>query len=257
MPEWNPSVYLEFARERTQPSIDLVRRIELEAPKLIVDLGCGPGNSTAVLRQRWPKASIVGVDSSIEMIRTAEGSFPEFDWVVGDAATWKPSEPQDLIYSNAMLQWLPDHAGVCRHLYGQLAPGGALAVQVPAHYDSALHSEILEVSRDPAWDSRMRGARSRLTNEPPALYYGTLAALGARVDLWETTYYHVVAGPEAVVQWFRGTGMRPFLEALSSADERVQFEAALLERYTARYPRQADGRVLFLFKRLFFIAYHG
>ncbi|HLJ44517.1 MAG TPA: methyltransferase domain-containing protein [Bryobacteraceae bacterium] len=255
MPVWDSAVYLKFASERGQPSLDLISRINLRHPRTIIDLGCGPGNSTQALRERWPDASIAGIDSSPQMIETAKRSFPEQSWVIGDAATWKPDVPVDLVFSNAMLQWVPQHEAVCRHWLAQVAPGGAFAVQVPAHYDSALHREILAVSKDPAWNDRMSGARSALTNHPPPFYYDVLQPLASRLDLWETTYYHVVAGPEAVIEWFRGTGLRPYLEALASEKERLRFEDLLLERYTITYPRQPDGRVLFPFRRLFFVAY--
>jgi trans-aconitate 2-methyltransferase len=255
VPQWDAEVYLKFANERTQPSLDLIQRIRLTDPDRIVDLGCGPGNSTEALRGRWPGATVVGLDSSPQMIQTAQQKYPAGAWVAGDAASWRADEPFDLVFSNAMLQWLPNHAKVCRHLFDQVSPGGALAVQLPAHYNSPLHSEIIEVSEDPAWDGRMNGARTALTREPPALYYDTLQPAASHVDLWETTYYHVVEGPEAVIEWFRGTGLRPFLEALSSDEERLRFERMLLARYTVSYPRRPSGKVLFPFRRLFFVAY--
>ena len=255
MPKWDADQYLKFAGERTQPVFDLIHRIRLENPRRIADLGCGPGNSTEALRQRWPEAAITGVDNSAEMIAKARHSQPDGNWVVADAATWRPDEPFDLIFSNAMLHWLPRHEDVCRHLLGLLAPGGALAVQAPAHYNSPLHREILEVSRDPAWNERMEKARNALTHHPPEFYYDLLAPLTARLDLWETIYQHVLAGPEGVLEWFRGTGLRPFLEARASAEERGRFEAMLLERYGTSYRRRANGLVLFPFRRLFFAAY--
>jgi trans-aconitate 2-methyltransferase len=255
MPQWDAQVYLKFANERTQPSLDLIQRIKLEAPQRIIDLGCGPGNSTQALCRRWPRATVVGLDNSPQMIETAKQTYPHGVWEVGDAVSWTAGEPFDLVFSNAMLQWLPDHARVCRHLFDQVATGGALAVQLPYHYDSALHREIIEVSRDAAWNRRMHSARTALTREPPSLYYDTLQSLASHVDLWETTYHHVVDGPEAVLEWFRGTGLRPFLEVLTSDGERQRFEAMLLERYTASYPRRPNGKVLFPFRRLFFIAY--
>ncbi len=255
MPQWDAEQYLKFAGERTQPVFDLVHRIRLENPRRIVDLGCGPGNSTAVLRARWPGAFLMGVDSSPEMIRKAREAHPEGQWLVGDAATWQDEAPFDLVFSNAMLHWLPDHETVCPHLLSLLAPGGALAIQVSAHYDSPLHREILEVSRDAEWNQRMEPARRALTNHPPAFYYDLLAPLTARLDLWETTYYHILAGPEGVLEWFRGTGLRPFLEALAAPEERRRFEQMLLERYTQTYLRRANGLVLFPFRRLFFVAY--
>jgi trans-aconitate 2-methyltransferase len=255
MPQWDADQYLKFASERTQPVFDLLHRIRLEKPRRIADLGCGPGNSTAVLRNRWPEAFLVGVDSSPEMIQKARETFPEGAWVVGDAAVWGDQEQFDLVFSNAMLHWVTNHETVCRHLLELLAPGGALAIQVPAHYDSPLHREIMEVSRDVAWNGRMEGARHALTNHAPEFYYDLLGPLVSRLDVWETTYYHVLAGPEGVVEWFRGTGLRPFLEVLKSDEERHRFERMLLERYTKTYPRRANGVILFPFRRLFWVAY--
>ena len=254
MPQWDAGTYLKFANERTQPSIDLVQRINIQNPKRIIDLGCGPGNSTEALRRRWPDAAITGLDNSQRMIDAAREACPDGDWVVGDAGSWQAAVPFDLVFSNAMLHWLPNHAEVCTHLLRQVAPAGALAVQLPAHYDSPLHREIFEVSRDPAWNDRMQNARTAVTCEHPSFYYDTFGPMTSHLDLWETTYYHTVAGPEAVIEWFRGTGLRPFLEALS-ADERPRFEQLLLERYERTYPRRTSGQVLFPFRRLFFVAY--
>jgi len=255
MPQWDAEQYLKFAGKRTQPVYDLLHRIRLQSPRRIVDLGCGPGTSTEVLRHRWPDAYLVGVDSSPEMIRKARQSFPESIWVEGDAATWQDGEPFDLVFSNAMLHWVPHHAGVCRHLLGLLNPGGAVAVQVPAHYDSPLHREIVEVSRDPQWSERLKSARRALTNEPPGFYYDLLTPLVAHLELWETTYYHVMAGPEAIVEWFRGSGLRPYLQALESEKDQRRFEQLLLKRYAESYQRRASGNVLFPFRRLFWVAY--
>lgn len=255
MPQWDADVYLRFENERTQPSIDLIRRIQLSDPRRIIDLGCGPGNSTQALRERWATASIVGLDNSAEMIEKAKRSYPQGTWILGDAGSWKAEQPFDLVFSNALLHWLPNHAELCRHLLDQVAEGGALAAQVPAHYDSPLHREILAVSKDPAWNDRLEAARAAITREPPALYYDALQCVAQRLDLWETIYYHVVAGPESVLEWFRGTGLRPFLEALASDEERAHFEQMLLDRYAATYPRRASGKVLFPFRRLFFVAY--
>lgn len=255
MPKWDADQYLKFAGERTQPVYDLLHRVRLSHPRRIVDMGCGPGNSTEVLWDRWPEASLVGVDSSPDMIRKAREKFPERTWTQGDAATWRAAGSLDLIFSNAMLHWVPDHAAVCRHLLSLLAPGGALAVQVPAHYDSPLHREIVDVSREPRWRTRLEGARQALTNQPPGFYYDLLTPLAAGLDLWETTYYHVLPGPEGVIEWFRGSGLRPYLEALASDEERRAFEAMLLERYSTTYQRRANGNILFPFRRMFWVAY--
>jgi trans-aconitate 2-methyltransferase len=232
-----------------------LHRIRLENPRRIIDLGCGPGNSTAELRRHWPASSIVGLDSSREMIDKARQAFPDGVWKVGDAAQWQADQPFDLVFSNALLHWVPDHTRVCPHLVRQVAPGGALAAQVPAHYDSPLHREILEVSRDPAWCDRLAGARHALTKESPAFYYDLLEGQASLIDVWETIYYHVLSGPAAVLEWFRGTGLRPFLEALDSDEERRRFESLLLDRYAVAYPRRAGGNILFPFRRLFFVAY--
>lgn len=253
--QWNADLYLQFANERTQPVHDLVNRIQLTNPRRIMDLGCGPGNSTAVLRRRWPESQVAGLDHSEEMIAKARESYPSGVWQQGDAATWVPEEPFDLVFSNAMLQWIPQHEMVCPHLLNQVAEKGALAVQVPAHYDSPLHREIVDVSRDPVWTSRMEGARRTLTNHSPAFYYDLLAPLASRLDVWETTYYHVLPGPESVLEWFRATGLRPFLDALESSEEKRRFEAILLERYALTYPRRPNHSILFPFRRLFFVAY--
>jgi trans-aconitate 2-methyltransferase len=191
------------------------------------------------------------------MIAAARQAYPSAAWEVADAATWNASEPCDVVFANALLQWIPDHARLCRHLIEQVAPGGALAVQVPAaaHYESPVHREIRNVSREPAWRDRLEAARAMFTHAPAAFYYDALQPWASRIDLWETTYYHVVAGPEALLDWYRGTGLRPFLEALAGDAERRDFERKVLDRYTAAYPRQAGGGVLFLFARLFFVAY--
>jgi trans-aconitate 2-methyltransferase len=255
MPKWDAEQYLKFGDERTQPVRDLVSRIQLAMPLRIIDLGCGPGNSTEELRKRWPAAIVTGLDSSAEMVERARQAFPEGSWLSGDAATWVASEPYDLVFSNAMLHWVKNHEAVCPRLLEQVAEGGALAFQVPAHYDSPLHREILEVSRDAEWTERMTGPRAALTNHPPEFYYDLLEGRSSRLDIWETTYYHVLAGPDSVLEWFRGSGLRPFLEALNGAGERERFESLLAARYEKTYPRRADGKILFPFRRLFLIAY--
>jgi trans-aconitate 2-methyltransferase len=252
---WDAGLYLKFASERTQPSLDLIGLIQIENPQRIIDIGCGPGNSTEPLWQRWPEAVVVGLDRSPEMIAAARNKYPERTWLLGDVQSWKADEPFDLIFSNATLQWVPDHETVCLRIFEHVAEGGAFAVQMPAHYESPLHGEIVEVSRDPAWNDRMEGARNALTKHPASFYYDLLGAVASRMDVWETIYYHVVAGPEAVLDWFRGTGFRPYLAALHSDEERQRFEGLLLDRYKRSYPPQPGGKVLFPFRRLFFIAY--
>lgn len=247
---------MRFSHERTRPSVDLAARIAVSEPRRIVDLGCGPGNSTAVLRRRWPQAEILGLDNSEGMIAAARESYPAEKWVLADAATWSADAPYDIVFSNAALQWLPNHAVLLPHLISQTVPGGALAVQMPAYFNSPLHQEILAAANDPRWRHLMDRARRALTRESPAFYYNVLQPLSSRLEIWETEYYHVLAGPAEIVEWFRGTGLRPYLAALEDEVQRLSFEEILAGRYAARYPRQNDGRILFPFRRLFIIAYH-
>jgi trans-aconitate 2-methyltransferase len=255
MSSWDAELYLRFSNERTQPSVDLTARIEIHAPERIIDLGCGPGNSTAVLRRRWPKARITGLDSSPDMIAASSETYPDNEWLVGDIASWAAEAPFDLVFSNAALQWVPGHADLIPRLFAQVAAGGALAVQIPSHSNSPLHREILETANDPSWRHLMGPALNAITREPPSFYYNLLRPLAARLEMWETEYYHVVDGPESIVEWFRGTGLRPFLAVLENERQRQRFEELLLERYTLAYRPQKDGRILFPFPRLFIIAY--
>lgn len=255
MPSWDADLYLKFAAERTQPSRDLVARINLQNPQRLIDLGCGPGNSTAVLAARWPQAQILGFDNSPEMIAAAQKSYPRQTWLLGDVATWQADSPFDLVFSNAVLHWLPNHRQLLPHLLAQVKPGGALAVQMPAHYRSPLHQVIQQAAQDPVWGGRLIPLQNAQTRESPAFYYEVLHGLASHLDLWETEYIHILESPQAIVDWFRGTGLRPYLDALSSDEEKQRFEAQVLAGYTQAYPRQTDGRVLFPFRRLFFIAY--
>jgi trans-aconitate 2-methyltransferase len=255
MNDWEPDLYLKFATERTQPTIDLVSRINLAEPERIIDVGCGPGNSTRVLRNRWPHAEIIGLDKSPEMIRAARTAFPGENWILADATTWKDVKPFDIVFSNAVFQWIPDHSHLINHWMSQVSRNGIMAFQVPAHYDSPVHQVILEVSRDPKWNKKMEAARNALTKEKPGFYYDLLRTIPSRIDIWETIYYHIVEGPNSIVEWFRGTGLRPYLDVLTKVEERHEFETMIKHGYTQKYPPQKDGKVLFPFKRLFVIAY--
>lgn len=255
MPTWDPNLYLQFVNERTRPALDLITHVNAVRPTRIIDLGCGPGNSTALLRQRWPEANITGLDNSEEMIAAAARAYPTEKWVLGDAASWTADCPLDVIFSNAALQWLPDHAVLFPHLLAQLTPTGVLAVQMPSHYESALHQVVLEVADAVSWRHRMESSRVALSKEPPSIYYDILQPLTSHVDMWETEYFHIVNGPQAIVDWFRGTGLRPFLEALETEEQKQDFEQRVLDGYAQAYPPQKDGRVLFPFRRLFIVAY--
>jgi len=257
MPTWDAELYLKFSSERTRPSVDLAARVAIPDPGRIIDLGCGPGNSTTVLGQRWPKAHITGLDNSSDMIAAASRSYPQYEWIVGDISAWSAGIAFDVVFSNAALQWVPGHVSLIPHLFAQVAPGGALAVQIPSHFNSCLHQEILETADDPSWRHLMRPALNAMTKEPPSLYYNLLRPLAEQLDMWETEYYHVVDSPQSIIEWFRGTSLRPYLAALEDEAQRQRFEEMLLERYTRAYLPQNDGRILFLFRRLFIIAYRA
>jgi len=255
MSAWDPQKYLQFAAERTRPAVELAARVAVDRPKHVIDLGCGPGNSTAVLRARWPAAQITGLDRDEAMLVTARQADSTVRWLAGDAARWHGDGEFDVVFSNAMLQWLPDQPAVLLRWLHAVRPGGALAVQLPNHRRSAVHRCMLEVADDPRWRDRMAAATRAVETHAADFYYDALCRSARCIDAWETEYQHVVAGPESVLEWIRGTGLRPFLTALPDEMSRRQFERALTARLAVAYPRRADGRVLFAFRRVFVIAY--
>ncbi len=257
---WDPGQYLKFRDERTRPSIDLAARLDLAAPATILDVGCGPGNSTEVLHERWPSARITGLDSSPEMIARAGAAHDWGEWVCADAARFAeggPRERWDLVFSNATLQWIPDHERLVPRLFGLVERGGALAVQVPANFGSPLHQALVRTADDPRWRRFTAGCASRLVYHGPSFYYGLLCGPAERLEVWETSYHHALADHRALVEWYKGTGMRPCLERLPDDASRRGFEDAVLEGCRAAYPPQPDGRIIYPFPRLFFIAYAG
>lgn len=262
MPTWNSEQYLRFAAERTQPARDLAARVTLSAPQQIVDLGCGPGNSTAVVAERWPDAAITGVDSSPSMLATARREHPRWGWQEADIAQWcvataaRPAaERPNLVFSNAALQWVPRHAEVVDPLFDAVAPAGALAFQIPYTGEVSHQRRMRELAASPAWRGRFTSPPAAWAVEPLEFYYDALAPRATRVDLWITDYIHVLSGPEAIVEWYRGTGLRPYLEALPDDSARSAFLADYLAAITPDHPRRADGHVLMPFRRLFVIAY--
>jgi trans-aconitate 2-methyltransferase len=252
---WDAELYMRFGDQRTRPAIDLADRIDVAAPRRIIDLGCGPGNSVQVLAERFPTARITGLDSSEKMIAKAREDFPQGEWLLGSIEGWHAEEPYDLVFSNAALQWIPNHEALVRRLFAQVAEGGALAFQIPRHVDSPLRRAILEISRDAEWTERMDDARGALTMESPAYYYDALAETASSLDIWQTEYDHVMDDAQAIVEWIKSTGLRPFLGALESDAEEHRFVAMVSERVRAEYPRRVDGKVIFPFNRLFVVAY--
>jgi trans-aconitate 2-methyltransferase len=251
---WDAALYLRYSDERTRPAGDLLARIPLESPAHVVDLGCGPGNSTELLRRRWPRATIVGVDNAPEMLEAAKAAFPSGRWVRGDAAHWTADPPVDVLFSNAALQWVRDHSRLLPRLLAQTARGGVLAVQVPAHAGSLLSQQIRRVADAPQWRRTLAAAGRALTFESPAFYYDVLRPHAERLEMWETEYQHVLANCEAILDWIRATGLRPYLEALDTDEQRAAFEAKMLAGLREVYPPRIDGRVIFPFRRLFILA---
>jgi trans-aconitate 2-methyltransferase len=250
---WDPHQYLRFAGHRLRPAIDLLNQIDLSSPKTVVDLGCGAGNVAVLLRDRWPEASVVGVDGSADMLAKAREIEPEIDWIEADMAAWTPATPPDLIYSNAALHWLGDHAALFPRLIESLAPGGVLAVQMPRNFGAPSHTAMADAALDGPWRETLEPLLKPAPVAEPAFYYGLLASRAAALDVWETEYLQVLEGDDPVAEWTKGTWLRPLLDALDEP-ARSGFEAAYRGRVRAAYPRRADGRTLFPFRRLFLVA---
>jgi trans-aconitate 2-methyltransferase len=253
MHDWNAGRYLRFADERTRPAVDLAARIDLAAPGRIVDLGCGPGNSAAVLRARWPDAEITGIDNSPDMLDAARRTHAGIDFIAGDIAAWQPSARCDLVFSNAAVQWVGDHEHLIPRLLDAVAAGGRLAIQMPRNHDFATHALMRRVAAEGPWSERLAGARDPSPVRPPEFYYDLLARRCDTVALWETNYIQIMDGIDAIIDWLRGTGLAPFLVRLAP-DEQPHF----LGRYAAllgeAFPKRSDGRVLLPYPRLFFVA---
>lgn len=250
--QWNAEQYLRFSDARTLPAIDLLSRIALAAPRRVVDLGCGPGNSTAPLQARWPAAQVIGIDSSEELLAVARRDHPGIGFARGDIADWVAHEPVDVVFANASLQWVGDHARLMPRLFDQVAPGGVFAVQMPRNHDFATHRLMRQVAAEDAWRDRLAGARDPSPVKAPAFYYDLLAPRAADFTIWETNYIQIMDGVPAIIAWLHGTGLRPFLARLTDAERPV-----FLDRYAAllaeEYKPQADGKILLPYPRLFFI----
>lgn len=295
MAGWNPNQYLKFSEERTQPCRDLASHIALPNVRTAIDLGCGTGNSTQVLAERWPAAQITALDSDTAMINAAIESHPRGRWITGDIAKWAAGEPPnaaaeksaqtvadsaslsaplaneesaseiassedselyDVVFSNAALQWLPDHAKLFPQLFAHVALGGALAIQIPSSFDRPAHRLLREMAAAIAWRKWFPAGRVRTWHAHDfEFYYDLLAPMAARVEVWQTEYFHVLPNAEAVVEWYKGTGMRPYLNAITEGADRDKFVAEYTEKIRAAYHPRPDGRILFPFLRIFVVAY--
>ncbi len=246
---WDPERYLTFADERGRPSAGLVARVGAHRPRTVVDLGCGPGHLTSLLADRWPDSRVVGLDSSAEMVAAATDDRIVFE--VADLRDWHPAEPVDVLVSNATLQWVPGHLELLPRLVDAVAPGGWLAFQLPGNFDEPSHAIRTELAAEPPYAEHTGGAAVPSSHDP-AVYLDALAGLGCSVDAWETTYLHVLTGPDPVFTWVSGTGARPTLQALPD-DLRPSFEAEFKRRLAAAYPERPYGVVL-PFRRIFVVA---
>ncbi|MEL7028489.1 MAG: methyltransferase domain-containing protein [Pseudomonadota bacterium] len=249
---WDPKTYLAFEEERTRAAHDLLARTPGERPQSVVDLGCGPGNSTALLRARWPGASIVGVDLSEEMLKAARQSGVDARWERADIESWKPEEPIDILYSNAALQWTGAHETLFPRLLSFLAPGGVLAVQMPDSYFGPARDVVAELVRE-EWSADLSSAPTRPPVAAPEAYFDWLAPDATAVDIWRTAYQHVFRQPDAVFHWVKGAALTPHLKRLDGA-ERIRFEEEARRRFAAAFPPRPTGEVLFEFHRIFIVA---
>jgi len=248
--DWNPELYLRFNQERTQPAIDLLNRIHLGSPQKILDVGCGPGNSTQILAQRWPEANILGIDSSVAMIEKAKADYPMSSWQVMDAQHINYVNEFDLIFSNAVIHWVPDHVSLINNLIAALKANGILAIQMPLYHEMPVYTlvEQLYYNTFPA----SHAAIDRVFNfHSAAYYYDLLSQTGCQFTLWESSYFHVMASYAQIVEMIKSTGLKPYLDEISGESQKAEFAETVLHSLPTIYPQQRDGKILFPFKRLF------
>jgi trans-aconitate 2-methyltransferase len=250
--DWNPALYDRFADERERPSRDLLARVPLTKPAFVVDLGCGSGLSTAPLVERFPDARVLGIDTSPAMLDKARVAVTGAEFALGDVATWTPDAPVDLLFANAVLQWLPHHERLLPRLVSLLTPGGVLAVQAPDNLDQPSHRGMREAAHMGPWQAKLTAAEGARTQLPTLQETYDLLGDCRLIDLWTTTYQHVMDSHDAIIDWFRSTGLRPFLDPLDET-ERAGFLACYRERLVETYPLQRDGKVLLAFPRRFMV----
>ena len=253
MPQWSPTQYLKFADERTRPARELLARVSVTSPRLVYDLGCGPGNSTTLLTEAFPGAEVIGIDNSEDMIAKARASVSGAHFEKADLNVWQPDRSPGLIFSNATFQWLPRHLDVMKTMIACLPPGGVLAVQMPDNLNEPSHVLMREVAACGPWAAKLSLAAAARTELPGALaYYDALKPSASRMDIWHTICNHALDGAAGIVEWVKGTGLLPYLAPLSE-DERRAFLADYQTRIAAAYPAAHDGKVLLRFPRLFIV----
>ncbi len=261
---WDPDQYLKFADHRLRPALDLMGRIPLERPQVIYDLGCGSGNVTRLLADRWPDASVIGMDNSPDMLQQAASMEAgdlsgNVSWEPGDLADWLPAQTPSIFFSNAVIQWVPDHHELVPRLWDMLPSGSCLAIQAPLSWDMRSHQIMRETLENggyggqPVGSTELRSAVGNRWVQDPDFYYDLLAPESDHLDVWTTEYQHVLTGDDAVLEWVTGTGLRPILNGLEDGDRESYLEE-YRRRLNVEYPKRADGFTLYPFRRLFFVA---
>ena len=240
MADWNPNLYVKFENERTRPARDLLDRVPLADARRVADLGCGPGNSTELLVERFAKADVIGVDSSQNMLASARQRLPACEFIQADLSNWKPDRSFDLLFANATFQWVTDHAAALLRLFENQESGSVLAVQMPDNFNELSHVRMRETAKAGRWASRYGDlSKTRETILTPEAYYDLFQPRAKRIDLWHTVYHHVLKGTSAIVEWVKSTGLRPYIDPLPD-DERAEYLADYAARIAVAYP--PEGR---------------
>jgi trans-aconitate 2-methyltransferase len=250
---WNPQQYLKFSGHRLRPAVDLLMRIPDFAVRTVADLGAGAGNVTRLIKERWPDAAVTAVEGSAEMVVAGTKAAPDVVWLHQDLASWRPRQSSDLVYSNAALHWLPNHAALFPALMQTVAPGGVFAVQMPRNFTAPSHLLIAETALKGPWRSQVEHLVTPPPVGEPGYYHGLLAPHAQAIDIWETEYLQVLEGNNPVKEWTKGTWLTRYMDVLD-AQEKAAFEAAYGERVAKAYPKNAAGQTLFPFRRLFIVA---
>jgi trans-aconitate 2-methyltransferase len=256
--DWSAAQYLKFEDERTRPSRDLLAQVPLDAPRRVVDLGCGPGNATELLIARFPRAEVIGVDSSPDMLRQARQRLPRNRFVEADLSAWAPEDGTDLLFGNAVFHWVPDHPNVLRRLLQALGPGGVLAVQMPDNANQPAFTALEKAIASGPWAAAVATTRGRHRKQllTPEGYYDLFRPLCRHIDIWHTHYNHLMESHAGVVEWFKGSGLRPLLASLDG-DVREAFLSRYTDEIGRAYPVRGDGKVMLKFPRLFIVAVRG
>ena len=250
---WDPQQYLKFSGHRLRPAVDLLMRIPEFPVRSVADLGAGAGNVTRMLKERWPGAAVTGVEGSAEMVAAGKQAAPDIEWLQQDLASWNPAYRYDLIYSNAALHWLSDHARLFPSLMEKVEPGGILAVQMPRNFTAPSHLLIAETALNGPWRDKLKHLVTPPPVQEPAFYHDLLARLSGDIDIWETEYLQVLEGDNPVKEWTKGTWLTRYLDVLEGVDK-AAFEAAYGERVAKAYPKNSARQTLFPFRRLFMVA---